>query len=453
MKKINKKIPTIIGLFILVFGIAAGILLIQQQQIFHLGATATNQPKDVRITNISHDSFTISWTTDEKVAGSIYWGEETSSFDKTEADEITNLNYTHSVTVRGLTPSQTYYLKIGSEENQYDNNGTPWQVTTGPSLGVNADGATNTVSGTVLTSIGTPAANALVYVSIGGVSPLSTVASENGSWVISLANARTTDLTSYYQIKESQDLLEISVQAGADGIASAQIYPQAAKPVPPIILGQVHDFKALPVSKTDTVPSANLEAPAESTKSSRFAVDETAATPSAQNVTLESIKEGETVTSTKPEFFGEAPAGTKVTITVESDNPQGAVVSVPKNGDWSWSPPQGLSPGTHKVTLSWKNANGIMQTITKTFIVQAAEGPAFVSTPSATATARSSATPKVGSTPKTSSASGTPRATSTSAAIPVSGTLTPTILMAIMGMGLITFAISIGYLAFSKKEL
>ena len=450
MKKINKKIPTIIGLFVLVFGIAAGILLIQQQQIFHLGATATNQPKDVRITNISHDSFTVSWTTDEKLAGSIYWGETASSFDNTEADEITSLNYTHSVTVRGLTASQTYYFKIGSGETQYDNNGTPWQITTGPSLGVSADGGFNTISGTVLTSIGTPATNALVYISIGGVSPLSTVVSENGSWVVSLANTRTTNLASYYQIKDSEDLLEISVQAGADGIASAQIYPQAAKPVPPIILGQVHDFKTLAASKDGAVPSANLEAPAESTKSSRFVVDETVASPSAQSVTLESIKEGETVTSNKPEFFGEAPPGTKVTITVESDNPQGAVVTVPTDGDWSWSPPEGLSAGTHKITLSWKDASGILQTITKTFIVQAAEGPAFVSTPSASPTTKSSATPRATST---SGAAATLRATSssTATAIPDSGTLTPTILMVIMGMGLITFAISIGYLAFSKK--
>ncbi len=450
MKKFGKKIPTIIGLSVLVFGIAAGILLIQQRQIFHLGATANNQPKDVRITNIGDDSFTVSWTTDEKTVGSINWG-EADSLNKTEADEIRDLSYTHSVTVRGLTASTNYSFKISSGETSYDNNGTPWQISTGPAL-AKAQTSTKTASGTVLTSIGTPATNALVYISIGGVSPLSTIVSENGSWVLPLSSARTTDLSSFYEIDTDVDVLEISVQAGADGIASAQIFAHSANPVPPIILGQVHDFKNLPPSQKEDAPNANLEIPTESTKSSRFSVEEIA-TPTAQTVTLKSVDEGETITSTKPEFFGEAPPGTKITITVESENPQGAIISVPSDGDWEWSPPLDLSPGTHKVTLTWKDANGILQTITKTFIVQAAEGPAFVSTHSASATAKSTSTPKATSS---ASASATARAkvtsTATATAIPESGTFTPTILLVIMGMGLVTFAISIGYLAFIQKE-
>lgn len=439
MKK--SKIPTIIGLFILVFGLAAGVLLVRNQNIFRLGAAAEFAPKDVRISNITNTSFTISWITDKETSGFVKWGKSTTSLDKTELDELKDQSFTHLLTLKGLTPQTTYFFKVNSGGEDFDNNGIAWQVTTGQTL--ESPSKTNLVSGSILTSTGQPAKNALLYLTVGGGSLLSTITSDNGSWVIPLSQARAQDLSSYMVIDEKNTLIEISANAGTEGVASAQVYPQSARPVPSIILGDTHDFKNLPPSEVSEIPKASIGLPDTAMPSSGFEVEEKTATPSAKTVTLESIDEGEIVTSTKPEFFGEGPSGTTITITVESE-PLTDTLEVPSSGDWNWSPPEGLSEGAHKITITWRDASGILRTLSRTFIVQAAEGPAFESTPSASPTSTPKASP-------TASPTASPKATATGTAVPIpdSGSLTPTIALSIMGIGVLAFA----FLVWKKSEI
>jgi chitodextrinase len=232
----KSKIPTILGVILLTVGLAAGVLLVGNRQIFRLGASAENAPKDVRVTNISDNTFTVSWVTDKEVLGFVSWGDNENSLTRTEEDDVGTVSVTHTTSIKGLLPQQTYFFKINSGGSEYDNNGLPWQVTTGPSLA--ETGKSNVISGSVLTSTGSAARDALVYITVGGGSPLSTITSQNGSWVIPLSSARTSNLTSLVTIDEQSTLLEISVNAGADGVSSAQIYPQSATPVPAMMLGQ-----------------------------------------------------------------------------------------------------------------------------------------------------------------------------------------------------------------------
>jgi len=435
----KSKIPTIIGIFILVFGLAAGVLLVRNQNFFRLGASAEFAPKDVRISNITDSSATVSWITDRETSGFVKWGEGQDSLDKTELDELTSQSFTHTLTLRNLTSQTTYSFKINSGGEDFDNNGIPWQLTTGAEIKLPSK--TNLVSGVVLTSSGEPAKNALVYATVGGGGLLSTITSQTGNWVIPISAVRSQDLTSLVVVDEKNSLVEISVNAGPGGVASAQIYPQSAKPTPSIILGQVHDFKNLPANETSEIPKASIGLPDEATPSSGFSVEEQSATPSAQTVTLESVDNGEVITTTEPEFFGGGPPGTTITITVESE-PITDTLKVPSSGDWKWSPPSDLLPGTHTITLSWRDAAGILRTLRRTFVVQAAEGPAFESTPSASPTS----TPKTSPTPSPlASFSPTPTSTATVTAAPVpdSGILTPTILLSIIGVGVIAFSILI----------
>jgi len=433
----RSKIPTIIGVVLLVVGLGAGILLVQNRQIFRLGATQESIPKDVRITNITDASFTVSWTTEKDALGFISWGDTENSLTRTEEDEVGAPGVTHTLSVKSLIPQTEYFFKINSGGTEYDNNGLVWQAKTGPTL---AQPRSNLVSGTVLTSTGDSAQNALVYFSVGGSSPLSTITSQNGSWVISISTARTNDLTSFVTVDNANTLLEISVNAGGEGVATAQIYPQSAKPVPSIVLGSTHDFKNLPPSETSEVPRASVELPETATPSSGFEVGENISTPSATTVTLESVAQGETVSTTQPEFFGEAPPGTTLTITLESD-PITEQVNVPSSGEWSWTPPTDLPEGSHKITIKWTDISGILRTLTRTFVVEAAEGPAFEATPSATLTPTATPTGTPTASP-TATKKPTPTATPTATtfATPESGSLTPTLLLSIMGIGVIAFA-------------
>lgn len=434
----RSKIPTIIGVVLLIVGLGAGILLVQNRQIFRLGATQESIPKDVRITNTTDTSFTVSWTTEKEALGFISWGDNENSLTRTEEDEVGAPGVTHTLSVKSLTPQTEYFFKINSGGTEYDNNGLVWQTKTGPTL---AQPKSNLVSGTVLASTGDAAKNALVYLTVGGSSPLSTITSQNGSWVISISSARTSDLGSFVTIDATTTLLEISANAGPEGVSTAQIYPQSAKPVPSLILGSTHDFKSLPPSETSEVPKASVELPETATPSSGFEVGDNTSTPSATTVTLTSVAQGETVTTTQPEFFGEAPPGTKLTITLESD-PVTEQVSVPSSGEWNWTPPADLPEGSHKITIKWTDVSGILRTLTRTFVVQAAEGPAFEATPSATLTPTASPTGTPTASPtatKTLTPTATP--TATAFATPESGSLTPTLLLSIMGIGVIAFAV------------
>jgi len=447
MKK--SKIPTLLGIAILALGLAIGVYLVQNQQIFRLGATPEASPKDVRITNITDSSFSVSWTTDIEVGGFVKYSESNSSLNKTALTKLAEKSYTHYAVVENLNKESAYQFKINSGSEDFDNNGANWLVTTG-SL-ISGGDQSNIISGSVLTQTGVVAKDAIVYISAGGISPLSTITSENGTFTVNLATARNQSLNSFATISEANTLLEIFVQSGQRGVATAQIYPEATKPAPPIILGQVHDFKNLPPSNSGGTPKASVGLPQNTgEKESGFNVSEESSAPTSETITLESIEDGEIISTTTPEFFGEGPPGTTVKITVESEVVSGEV-AVNSSGNWSWNPPGNLEEGPHTITISWRDAGGILRTLKRTFIVQAAEGPAFESTPSAstspTASPTTSPTATSSSTPSTSSSP-----TSTPEKLVDAGSLTPTYLLTIMGLGLFGISGLAAYLVFSKNK-
>ena len=193
--------------------------------------------------------------------------------------------------------------------------------------------------------------------------------------------------------------------------------------------------------------------PEETLKESKFDITTPSGSPKPTSVILESINEGEVVTSNEPQFFGKGPSGETITITIHSEQVTSQVIKIPQNGSWSYSPSVPLSEGPHSITISWLDASGITRTLTRNFVVQAGEVPAFVAsqsaTPSPTPSPSSTPTPKASSSPTpsptfkpTATPSGTPRVTpsATPESLPVSGNLTPTLLLSIMGLVIIAFS-------------
>ncbi len=471
----TKKLPTLVGLFILTAGLTVGVLLVKNSQIFRLGAEPTSSPKDVRISNTSDNSFTVTWITEEETSGFVKWGENQNPGNVT-VDQVGETGFIHSSTVEGLAPETTYYFGINSEGYDFDNNGILWQTKTAPSPETLP--TASLITGSIVTATGSPAEGLLVYAQLAGANLLSSVTSNTGSWVITLSNALSQDLSSRATFDASSTIIEIAVQGGPAGVATAKIYPQDANPAPPIILGQVHDFRNLTSPTSEELPESSVILPGNliPTPTSGFNLEEEEGkTPSEiDKVTIESIDEGEIITSINPEFFGEGPPGTTITIKVES-TPVNDQLTVSSFGAWNWSPPTTLSEGVHKITITWKDKNGIVQSITKNFVVQAAEGPAFESTPSgSTATPTPTATPSPTSTPTPTPTTAvsptqtpTPTATSTPTPIltptpqltptptpdlPESGSLTPTIAGAIMGLGFLIFSAVSSSIVFLKEK-
>lgn len=455
----NRKIPTIIAIIVLVFGVAVGVLLVSRQQVFRLGAYDDRiLPQDVRFTNTSDTKLTISWVTREPTTGFVEFGTSPNQLTRQASESETSASTVHWITVEGLTAQTDYYFQIVSDGTKFNNNSAFWKTKTASSLTPKQFSPTDIIQGTITTAQGNPVPKALVFITIPGVQELSTVTSDS-IWSVTTTTARvSTTLSSYAQI-EASDIVNIFVQAGSSGIASAKINFAAAGDTPPIQIGQTHDFRAATVPTTtpsvpstpdtttiEDVPETTISPTPSSTPSSErgFSVPEPSDQGTASTeVQIESIEEGEILTTTKPRFFGKAPAGTEIQITVESENPISDKLSVSSTGNWAWTPPEDLAPGNHVVTISWRDANGILQQIRRSFVVQAAEGPAFTSTPSATPKPSTSPTATPTKKPSPTPTSGRTTIPSTESGIPVAGSLTPTLLLIMMGLGLIGFGLFI----------
>lgn len=433
-------IPTLVGVIILVVAAAMGVLFLSNTQIFKIGADSTVQPKNIRVANITDTTATISWTTDKETNDFLIWGASARQVNRTQNESLNGEKYfNHSITLSGLLGSTNYYYKISSNGVVHDNSNAPWQFTTGSPLATSNN--STIISGSVISATGNPEKKALVYADIGGYL-LSTQTSDTGNFVFQIGSARTPDLKGYAQIDPASSLIQLSVHSGSGGVASAQIFPQSGNPVPPIIIGQNYDFRNEQINNFGDNPDASLNLPEDVTAVSKFNVEVPSETPRPTSVILESLTEGEIITSTQPQFFGKGPGGTEITITVHSDIEVNGNLEIPSSGSWSYALPSNLTPGSHTIKISWIDVSGITRFLTRNFVVQAGEVPAFTASQSgATATPSLTSTPTVSSSPSATPRQTTiPSPTSTALPVPVSGDLTPTLLLFMMGLVVMTFS-------------
>lgn len=454
----SKRIPTIVGLLVLVLGLGAGLYLVGRATIMPR-ASAEETPKEIKVTNISENSFTVSWITEVATTGFVRLGTNASALDQTVGDDRDQLSgsvdpfVTHHVTIRSLKPETTYYFKIGSGTRRtlFDNNGQPYGQKTPGVLGTPPPA--DTAYGTVMSAEGNPADGAIVYIRLPGAKSLSALVKSSGNWAVSLSTARTEDLTAYTTYDRQSTLLELFVQAGGGKTASGVTVTANDSPVPPMTLGKNHDFRSdvpvvedLEASPGALPPGADLDndrladateesdTDSEATKSSQFATDPLDSDkPKNSTYALEILNpeaEGERVATAKPEIFGTSPKNVTLTIVVESPVKYTDEIEVGTDGLWEWTPPTNLAAGQHTVTISYSDSNGILQKVKRTFVVAAAAGtslPAFEATPSGSASP--GATPAASIPPRVSMPS-------TESGIPESGVLTPTLVVVILGLAL-----------------
>jgi len=432
-------IPTILGIFFLIVGIASGVLLVRQGQIFRLGAETDSLPKDIRISNIDSSTFTVSWFTEKDTIGFVVWG-ETPSLGQTAYPDDTKTKNTHSVTIKNLKPATIYYFMINSAGTSVNNNGVPWTVSTAPLANPNTE--IIMASGVILRQNGSPASGVLVYINGGPISQLSTVTSQNGTWTIPLSSARNKTLSNYAKFDQNTSL-DIFVQSGKE-TAAAKIMALKANPVPNILLGQTYDFRSSEKQEL-ALPKAEVTLPQNTNQPQGSGGLDISGQPNPQDtqniVTLESItKDGEVIFTSFPEFFGKGPVGTEINIKIESE-PVTARVKVDSSGQWRFSPGN-LKDGEHTITITWRDAQGLLRSIAKKFVVQAADGePGFESTPTGRVfTPQPTPTPVPSPKPtQTPTPSPTPIPTnanipSIESEVPAPGTLTPTLLLATIGL-------------------
>ena len=372
----NKRIPTLLGIFIIGIGIFVTTMLVQTGVITIQNAAVSQAPENVRITNISTKSFTVSYTTQAKVLGTLSYGVTSDygsvGYDDRDQKNTTSADYNvHYITVKNLKPSTLYFFSITSEKDTYLHNDTPFQVTTGPILPTDPP-KQQPALGKVVLPDGSIPPEAIVYLSGPGTQTISALLQNNGSYILPLNSLRTEDSTSYANLIPNQILQELAVSV--DKKSNVSILASQINPIPVITLSQDYDF---------TVQSTPLASGSAQTSFPFF----TTSISKSSTPQILTPNNDQGFTDTKPTFKGKAQPGEDIQITVHSDQAINTTIIADKYGNWSYRPDESLTPGEHTITIVTHNAAGILQTIKKSFTVYAAGSQVSQSaTPSATLT-------------------------------------------------------------------
>ena len=456
MAILTRKFPTVFGLLVLVAGIAFGIWYVNSKKI-NVAEEVT--PNNVRIVNVADNKFTVTWVTPIATAGKVEFGKVGEKLDKTAVDERDSLGntsggyLTHFVTVKDLQPSTTYAFRIksGSGNATYDNNGSPYNVATGPTIA--ATPPAETIYGQVQQSSTLPAEGAIVYLAIPGAAPAATLVKSSWSYTIPVSILRSTDLLSYVKYDSQATILNITVEQGKQQ-ATASVSTANSAPVPLITMGKEHDFRAVASPPTTSepviaqiepavVPYASPVAsplPATSPTASPtgtvpgvFNVQPLGDTTSLTKVTIDyPATDKETITSARPELSGKGPKGTVISLVVASSKKTYKdTIAVSAGGSWSWAPTTDLANGSYNMTLAYVDAASKEQTTKRSFSINATltSLPAFEATPSGSVKASALPSAKASTLPSPSIRAAIP---STDGGVPVTGVIENTILTALL---------------------
>ena len=116
------QIPTAVGLLVLLGALISGLIFFGDGTgVFAPRATAETTPKNIRITNVKDDSFTITFFTEKATSGFVKYGTEESKLNSQASDDRDQLSGTvgefnlHHITLRGLNPATDYYFVLGTD--------------------------------------------------------------------------------------------------------------------------------------------------------------------------------------------------------------------------------------------------------------------------------------------------------------------------------------------------
>ncbi len=256
---LNKKIPSLIGFLLIILGIGMTTFLVKGSNSYQINAGPGSEPKKIEISNISDTSFTVTYTTDASVIGTINFGEDPSILDQLSLDErdqlsqIINKYQSHSITVNNLKPNTTYYFTITSDDKIIKDNNSSFKITTGPSVSTPPKKQIP-ISGKVINPDGSFPSDGIVVAQINGAQKLSTPLKKDGSYILPLNTARNQNLNDYISLNNDS---KIEITVISQNLSSLiTVSKNQLSPVPLITLSNNYDFRT---TESEIDPSPSLK--------------------------------------------------------------------------------------------------------------------------------------------------------------------------------------------------
>lgn len=233
------KIPTVLGLIIIVAGITIGVYLNLKEQIFLSQAAPNTAPQNIILSNITDTSTVISWQTNSEAASFVTFGQNNPG-EQTALDDEDNQTGSkpqprliHYVTLKNLLPKTNYQFKIISGKISSDvekfQTAQPLtnQISFSPIIGAALDG-------------NNPLEKGVAYLSIPETVIQSAPIKTGGNFLIPLSQIRKTDLTEYQLAENTVVKLTIRSDKGEANILFK--IKATSSPLPSIKLGQDVDL-------------------------------------------------------------------------------------------------------------------------------------------------------------------------------------------------------------------
>lgn len=230
-----------LGMVLLILGLGSTTFLLQSSTSIQGQASEDEKPQNIRITNLTDSSVTISYATSQPLHGSISYG-ETESLGSQILDErdyesgSPKQSLLHYMSISGLQPDTTYYFSILSGESTFLNKDQPFTFRTAPKLS-GTPPLLPKYSGRVA---GIEDTSEIILFVISNGQDYSTRVKNDGSYVVSLANLRNEDLNSYLKLSQNDTLLFTFVSPVEKAVAKIRVDQES--PLPAVVLSQTYDF-------------------------------------------------------------------------------------------------------------------------------------------------------------------------------------------------------------------
>lgn len=234
---INKfKIPTMLGLSIVFFGLASGVFLVLQEQMFLSKAAPDTTPQNITFSNIIDSSATVSWRTNSAIPSFISLMQDSSQQQTILDDRDSNPqpHFMHYVTLKKLLPKTKYQLKIISGKNT----SKLLQFETSPPL-TNQNEFTPVI-GSVLDG-NAPLNEGIVYLFLSGATVQSALIKKGGNFLIPVSTVAKDDLSGTFSLTDNMPA-KLTVNSDKEETKIQFNLKTNLPPLPPILAGRNIDF-------------------------------------------------------------------------------------------------------------------------------------------------------------------------------------------------------------------